>query len=368
MYSEEFKEIAHCGGKYTLNVITDGEGRRCYNVGCSHSSPRPASIMMIYALEQGIPIGTARMGGLSDAAGTPQQVNHYQILIGSDSHGCFGHSCPRCQGYWRTHGRMKLICPYCGLKANFHDLLTDGQRRYVSSFCEMISEKLFSDQDGEFVIDMDHLADEVLKSSEKPAFYYAEESQQHKYKCNKCKTYNDILGKFGFCSGCGERTEWEIARKEIQKTRDSAVQTQNFNDCLCALIRNFDSIGGSYINVLIKMVPLHPKRKSLFDNKRFHNVEQVQENIKTVFAIDLRENIKDADYDFLKRMFHRRHVYEHKGGVVDQKYLDDSCDNTVRLNQAISETMESFHNSATILQTMLDNLHKGFHQIFPAKA
>ena len=30
------------------------------------------------------------------------------------------------------------------------------------------------------------------------------------------------------------------------------------------------------------------------------------------------------DVAFIRLMFQRRHVYEHNGGEVDQKYLDDS--------------------------------------------
>src|SRR5690348_17991901 len=44
-----------------------------------------------------------------------------------------------------------------------------------------------------------------------------------------------------------------------------------------------------------------------------------------VCSSDLADEIS-----FVKRMFHRRHVYEHKGGEADAKYIQDSGDTEVR--------------------------------------
>ena len=45
--------------------------------------------------------------------------------------------------------------------------------------------------------------------------------------------------------------------------------------------------------------------------------------------------MKEDECCVVDRMFHRRHVYEHNGGEVDQNYLDKSGDTTVRLRQHI---------------------------------
>jgi hypothetical protein len=63
-------------------------------------------------------------------------------------------------------------------------------------------------------------------------------------------------------------------------------------------------------------------------------------------------------------MFHRRHVYEHNGGEVDEKYLKDSGDTSVRLKQAIRETQASAHRLTGLVAKMANNLHSSFHDIF----
>ena len=62
-------------------------------------------------------------------------------------------------------------------------------------------------------------------------------------------------------------------------------------------------------------------------------------------------------------MFYRRHLYEHNGGEVDEKYLEKSRDTTVRLKQVIRETQEGAHALLGTLTKMARNLHAGFHEL-----
>jgi len=75
--------------------------------------------------------------------------------------------------------------------------------------------------------------------------------------------------------------------------------------------------------------------------------------------------MKDDECDTVALMFCRRHVYEHNGGEVDQRYLDASGDKSVRLKQHIHETKEAAHKLLGSLLKMARNIHNGFHEIFP---
>ncbi|WP_130581868.1 hypothetical protein [Bradyrhizobium sp. Leo170] len=77
----------------------------------------------------------------------------------------------------------------------------------------------------------------------------------------------------------------------------------------------------------------------------------------------------EAEIATATRSFQRRHVYEHNGGEVDEKYLRDSGDTSVRLKQSIRETQAGVHEFANLVLPMARNLHRGFHDIYePAKA
>jgi hypothetical protein len=89
-------------------------------------------------------------------------------------------------------------------------VLTDAQRSYVAQYCALLRHALEQDEDGEYTIDMDAVADAAGKDTEKPPFYYAEESQQNQFTCEACGGFNDILGQFGYCSTCGTRNDLQL--------------------------------------------------------------------------------------------------------------------------------------------------------------
>lgn len=97
----------------------------------------------------------------------------------------------------------------------------------------------------------------------------------------------------------------------------------------------------------------------------FHDLEKVATELKSIFDIDILHRMKPEDFDFAKLMFHRRHVYEHNGGEVDEDYLRKSGDQTVRLKQLLRETQQSAHKLVAIIEKMSRNLHEGFHEILP---
>jgi hypothetical protein len=163
-------------------------------------------MIAVYALPQGVPVAAIELGGIGQPFNPPPIPGCLQVFIGSDSEGKFGHNCPACGGYWRS-GPWSNVCPYCGIRAEGFQFLSAAQQRYVQEYCKVLAQALHSDKDGETVIDMDAVADAVGKEGEKPAFYMSDESQQRKFTCGACDEFNDILGRFGYCSRCGTRND-----------------------------------------------------------------------------------------------------------------------------------------------------------------
>lgn len=200
----EFEAVGHSGGKVTIRVGRDQQGRRGYQVTWSHCRPVPSVLFGVWALPNGIPFCLAELGGIGSRVKVPAVPGGvFEVLVSSDSEGLFGRSCPVCNGYWRASVRDPQFCAYCGISAPTLNFLTPGQASYISQFCAKMREILEADVDGEHVIDMDAVADAAGKETEKPLFYYAEESQQNKFTCTECGEVNDILGRFGYCSVCG---------------------------------------------------------------------------------------------------------------------------------------------------------------------
>ncbi len=370
-YGPEFQEIAHCGGKVTVIVSTDANGRRGVSTRVGHSTPKPAAWFAVYALPQGIPVGMIQLGGIGQPWNPAPYPDCLSVFIGSDSHGLFGHQCPECNGYWRSKtvpALWDITCPYCGASGGTHLFLTPGQRRYVQAVCELTMKAAHADADGEHVIDMDQVADDVAKASERPHFYYTEESQQNHYTCAACGAGDDVLGRYGYCSCCGTRNDVQELTQTIEavnaNTRERIKAGEPLESAVTDAVSAFDSLARQYAKQLAKWVPMKPERRASLEGALFHNLKKAEE-LKAWFGIDLFEGLDAQDVEFIRLMFLRRHVYEHNGGEVDQRYLDESGDTSVRLKQALHETPDNIFRMTSTILKMARNLHQGFHELFP---
>ncbi|AKS22860.1 hypothetical protein ABH19_02490 [Leptospirillum sp. Group II 'CF-1'] len=215
------------------------------------------------------------------------------------------------------------------------------------------------------MIDMNAVVDAIEKKGERPDLYMAEQSQQCKFTCEACEEFNDILGRFGYCSLCGTRNDQKDFENHIEIIRGHLNTGKAPEDCMRDAVALFDSFVSQVAKQLAERVPMTIHRKNWLLKNRFHDLKEVSQKYRDWFDIELFMNMKEDDRNFVVRMFHRRHVYEHNGGEVDQKYLDDSKDTEVRLKQQIRETKEEIHRLLGLLLKMALNIHKRFHELFP---
>jgi hypothetical protein len=362
--NEDFREIAHSGGKITFTVKTDSEGQQAYQVRVSSSRPVPVVMIAVYALPQGVPVGSIQLGGIGTPWNPPPFPGCYPVMIQSDSHGKFGHHCPRCDGYWRG-GPWPRVCPYCNVRADGYQFLSKSQLQFVRHYCEVLTSAQDQIDDGEVSIDMDEVADAVSKEvTARPAFYVSEESQQHKFTCRACDEFNDILGRFGYCSHCGTRNDLsEFENRTVVLIRERLNSGAPPHDCVRDAVAAFDTLVGQYAKQLAEQVPLTTRRIERLTKHSFHDLDEVQTVFRNWFDIDICVGIGDGEIARVKLMFFRRHLYEHNGGEVGQKYLEKSGDTTVRLKQVIRETQEGAHALLGSLTKMTRNLHVGFHDL-----
>jgi hypothetical protein len=200
---------------------------------------------------------------------------------------------------------------------------------------------------------------------EKPPFYYAEQSQQKQFNCSACNEFNDILGRFAYCTVCGTRNDLsELENGIIPAIRAELNQGGVPASCLKDIGSAFDTLVGQYTGQLIENRPMRSARRERISKMRFHDLATTRKELIGGFDIDICEGLTDQEIASATRFFQRRHVYEHNGGEVDEKYLRDSGDTSVRLKQTIRETQAGVHEFANQVLRMARNLHRGFHDIF----
>jgi hypothetical protein len=269
--TDEFQEIAHSGGQITFYFRMTEDGRQGFQVQYTSSRLVPMVLIGVYALASGgVPVGSIRMGGIGDPWNPPPMPGCLPILITSDSQGKFGHLCPACGGYWRS-GPWPSMCPYCRNEAESDQFLSEAHLRYVRYYCATLVEGMETVDNGDVQINMDEVADAAGKEGPKPAFYVPEQSQQRKFTCEACEEYNDILGRFGYCSVCGTRND---LRDFITDTLP-AIRAELNNggvpeDAVKGVVGAVDTFVGQYAKQLAALVPMTNRRFNRLTKQRFH--------------------------------------------------------------------------------------------------
>ncbi len=373
MNREDFSEIGHTGGKVTFTIVCDRDGQVRYQTSYSHSSPRPAGLVGIYAHRDGFPCGNIVMGGIGSPWNAPPLPNCIAVMMASDSQGKFGHECPNCKKHFRSESipaTYPLTCPYCGVRAKSFHFLTPPQKSYISHYTGSLRTAISKAEPGstnEVIIDMDTIADSITDEP-RPDFYYTSTTQQTEFNCSACNRYNDIRGKYGYCSSCGWRNSAEFQRVALKKIRDRLVSGElSPSDAVKDSVSEFDSAARDFVDQLISRVPMKESRRNQFERLLFHNLDKFDDLLRVCFDINLLRAMP-TDRDFVKKMFFRRHVYEHDGGVATQRYVEESGDVGIEKGDLIRETPENAHRLIGCLNRMISTFENDFHEMFKPEA
>lgn len=365
--ANEFQEIAHCGGKVTFSLRTNGESKS-YSVRISHNRPTPASWFAVYALYDGRPIGDIELGGTGQSWGPPPTTECFPVFIASDRESYFGHSClSGCNGYWRAQAapsKWRMTCPYCGIQRPTYAFRSPAQLRYIQHYVATLLGALADlTVDAEVVIDMDEIV-ESAGSQPPPNFYAAEVSRQCRFTCELCGVANDVLGHFGYCCCCGARNNFALFRTETSRVL-AQLASRSAAAAVKDLVSAYESCGRNYVSSLAQRIPMTGRRTRQAGEIRFHDTTHSARAMVDLFGIDPLKDVSKDQAEFASRMFFRRHVYEHNAGVADQRYLDRSGDTSVIPGQALRETPENATRLGEVLSMMMANIDAGFRDIFP---
>jgi len=284
----------------------------------------------------------------------------------SDDSGMWGRRCPICGTYFRTNHVMEnTACPYCGNVSNSLSFITEAQGRYVTAFCNAYIEA--SNTKATVAIDLDSVTDS------KPEWSYSEERQQFHFKCKNCHTEADILGEYGWCPKCGKSNGREIIEDKLKQLEEAferadknrierAERDQQWEEMNSKCFSLFEALGRHLQTVLV-MFPAVPSRKKEVQNLSFQRLIEASESLEQWYGIRVFENISPDDKGFVNLMLNKRHIIEHNGGKVDEKYLKQSGDTKAKLHQRIKIGSNHVRHLLVVIRKMTTNLLDGFESV-----
>ena len=204
------------------------------------------------------------------------------------------------------------------------------------------------------------------------AWTYKEKRLQSQHKCDKCRCKYDILGDYGVCPACGKSNFISIINAKLNemmeefKEADESVKDRPKREIkwekLTRCVSEFEALANR-IREHMLCIRATPARKSDLSKLNFQNITTAVESMKNWYGFDIFTDISQKDQDFLNKMFNRRHVFTHNAGRVDQKYINNTGDKSVLINQVIRFRSNEIKRFIPLVRVCAVNFIEGFESL-----
>ncbi len=191
-----------------------------------------------------------------------------------------------------------------------------------------------------------------------PIRCYREKKLETSVVCDNCTLRYAIYGVFGWCPDCGVHNSRQILAKNLELAEKELVLSDSvegelaehlIGDALENVVSAFDGFGRA-----ISSQQGH--------ETRFQSLAGARRNVQDVFDFDFADAATPQEWDFICRMFQKRHLLSHKMGVIDDEYVQKANDLTATAGRKIVVSRNEVKDSLTLVRKMGDRLYEG---IFP---
>jgi Zn finger protein HypA/HybF involved in hydrogenase expression len=353
----DFEEITHTGGKLTFLYEEGG-----VSIRLQHASPFPATVFQVCISLDGKIVDFVAIAGEGGKSFYPQPSVLAPLL--SDREGMFGRKCKACESYFRTSVLNRItICPYCGVRNRGVAFLTDNQLLFLTKVFNTYGE--VTEKASTREIDLDAMIETLPNNTQ--AWVLKEERQQSLTKCRSCHCRYDVLGKYALCPACAKPNyESSFQRAlEIIKADLTAAGTDPRNlpgEVFSKIFTEYEALGNAVRRQLLRL-PMTERRRRETAKINFQRLAEAANLMEQYFAIRVNEGLSSDDISFLNIMVNRRHILIHESGRVDERYLQQTQDYSVRLNETVKITLEDAVRAMTLVQRCGMNLLKDWTSI-----
>ena len=179
--------------------------------------------------------------------------------------------------------------------------------------------------------------------------------------CSECGLRYATLGSSFFCHRCGRHAAidtFAATMKTVRRTldldlggdRDAAADLRRFvlESGLGRVVNAFEAFAAQ------RYVQLAPQGPASGKNA-FQNLERSNKLWRPVLSRDYIDMLTPVEYADLGRLIQQRHL-SHRGGIVDQEYIDKSGDRTYRVGQRLGVKLEAVERLIVLVEKLTAEL------------
>ena len=308
----------------------------------------------------------------------PTRIN---VSIPTDDEGYIGRECPiaACEGYFKvkpgtglTGKDLPCHCPYCGHVASPKDFFTRDQidfaksvafRELVGAFRREIKKMEFDIKPrGPFGIG---ISMKLKPGQPIPLKRYRERTLETHVCCSNCTLDYSVYGIFAFCPDCGTHNSLQILQKNIDLVRkqlsladaqdDAELKRHLIEDALENCVSSFDGFAREACRIAGS-----PSGAGQCVNLSFQHLPRASKKLVSLFRVDMTKSVSRPEWNAAHVGFMQRHVLAHRGGVIDQQYLNETGESRSLLGRRVAVTLVDVeHLAGTVLEIgnwLVDNL------------
>jgi hypothetical protein len=264
-------------------------------------------------------------------------------------------------------------CPYCGHVASPRKFFTKDQiefaksvafRELVDAFRKELKKMEFDIKPrGPFGIG---ISMKLKPGQPIPLKRYCERTLETHICCSNCTLDYSVYGVFAFCPDCGTHNSLQILQKNIDLVRkqlsladaqdDADLKRHLFEDALENCVSSFDG----FAREACRIAGSRSGGAGQCVNLSFQNLPRGASKLASLFRVDMTKSVSRAEWNAAHVGFMQRHVLAHRGGVIDQQYLDETGESRKLLGRPVAVTrVDVEHLAGTVLEIgswLVDNL------------
>ncbi len=285
----------------------------------------------------------------------------------TDDEGMLGRECPnpKCKGYFKVRlGSVNdidsLSCPYCSAEGGKLDFLTADQLKYLeTSAAKQLVEPILRDfakkinglnrpQRGGLIQLRFSVTHKGLKLHR-----YQERQLETKVPCDNCGLEFAVYGRFASCPKCAELNALRVCLGSLETVKKKLVLSQDesfeadlrqefIKDSLGNSVAAFDAFGQA---LRARRAGIRPGAKS----NLFQDIESLDLELMAIGVPSIEVLIGAEAWEDMKWFFQARHVYLHRAGVVDSRFIARQPSYAHMLGRILPLDVDRLHRNVDVL-------------------
>lgn len=250
-----------------------------------------------------------------------------------------------------------VYCPFCGYKAPSDEWNTPEQQKQleeqaISSFEAELNKAIAKDvKKYNCSQSRDGFLSLTMSFNGKTSFIdlpaKALEEMEQKIQCDKCGARYAIVGAAFYCPCCGYNSAKLIFQNTIDKVKakienisfiKSEISKYNKDNAIVICNSLLESSMSDLVIALQKLCEaVYPTIKGAVKTKQnvFQRIDESDILWKNICGHGYSDWLSSNEYYLLVKFFQQRHVLQHNDGIVDQKYIDKSQDDSYQVGERL---------------------------------